>query len=91
MVVLHMLAALGLLAAAAYAQHRIGAHTAHPRNALLTRGVLALVGIALGYVFASYAPGGPLAVLAFAEGIGLAHFPAAMILFMKRARGEARS
>ena len=91
MVVWHMLAALGLLAAAAYAQHRIGPHTAHRRNALFTRAVLALVGIALGYVLAGYTQGGVLSALAFVEGFGLAHFPAAVILFLKRARGEARS
>jgi len=87
----HVLAALALVAAAVYAQHRVAFHTVGRRRIAVVRGVLAVVGIALGYVLASYAPAGTLPVLAFAEGFGLAHFPAAMILFLKRVRGEARS
>jgi hypothetical protein len=87
----HVLAALILVAAAAYAQHRVRFHTAGRRRVLLARGVLAAVGVALGYVLASYAPDGALSIVAFVEGFGLVHFPAAVILFLKRARGEARS
>lgn len=41
---------LGMLAVALYAQHRIAVHTASPRNTMLTRTVLAVVGVALGSI-----------------------------------------
>lgn len=86
-----VLAAL-LLALAGYAQYRIGHHTATRSKALLTRAVLALVGIALGYVGAATYPEDRVAVLlAFLAGFGVVHAPAAVILFVKRARGEGRS
>jgi len=91
MIVVSFLIAAGLLALAAYAQHRIGAHTASRGAAQLTRAVLALVGIALGALGARYAQDTAGAVLAFVAGFGLVHFPAAVILFVKRARGTGKS
>lgn len=85
-----MLTAALLVAVAAYAQYRIGFHTATRARAALTRVVLALVGVGLGYVAAAYALGGS-SVAAFLSGFGLVHLPAAMILFAKRMRGEGKS
>lgn len=82
-----------LLTAAGYAQLRIAQSTKSARAALITRLLLALVGLAFGYVTAaqssavSYAS----ALAAFLAGFGAVHFPAAVILFVKRARGEGRS
>jgi hypothetical protein len=91
MLVLHLLAAAVLLTLALYAQHRIPFHTAGRRKVLLTRGVLAVVGMMLGFVWASLASDPALRLLAFVEGFGAVHFPAALILFFKRARHEGRS
>jgi hypothetical protein len=80
-----------VVAAAIYAQHRIGAHTASPRNAMLTRVVLAVVGIALACVAVLSAPPGVSAPMLFVQAFGVVHVPAAIILFFKRARGEEPS
>lgn len=54
--------------------------------------VLALVGLALGYVMAaSYAGDRASALLVFLIAFGAVHVPAAFILFLRRARGEGRS
>lgn len=87
-----LVAATVLLALAGYAQTRIPALTAGRSKALLTRLVLALVGAALGYVaVASYPVQGTDAVLTFLAGFGVVHVPAAIILFLKRRRGENKS
>jgi hypothetical protein len=91
MSVMLVLSAILLLGLAAYAQYRIPFHTAGARKARLTRAVLALVGVALGYVSAAYYPDRASAFLAFLAGFGVVHVPAAIILFFKRARGEGRS
>jgi tellurite resistance protein TehA-like permease len=83
--------AAAFIAAAGYAQYRIPAHTATPANAWLVRAVLALVGIALGYVGSLYAQDPAGALVAFLAGFGVVHFPAAVILFIKRARGTGKS
>ena len=84
--------AAALLVVAGYAHFRIASHTAGARRAVLTRGVLALVGLALGYVMAaSYAGDRASALLVFLIAFGAVHVPAAFILFLKRARGEGRS
>ena len=83
--------AAGLLCVAAYAQYRIPFHTAGRARAALTRGVLALVGVLLGYVAASQAPDRSIAMVLFAQGFGVVHVPSALILFFKRARQEGRS
>lgn len=91
MLALHVLVAAALLAAALYAQHRVAFHTAGAGRVLLTRAVLAIVGMLLGAVAAGLAPDRASAAIAFAQGFGLAHVPAALILFLKRARHEGRS
>ena len=85
------LMAVVLLALAAYAQYTIPAHTQSGR-VLLTRALLAGIGIAYGLVMALGYPGEPaLGLLAFLVGFGMVHFPAALILFFKHTRGEGRS
>ena len=85
--------AIGMLCIAAYAQIRVPAHTAGVEKIAWTRGILILVGLAVGYVgVRTYQePFGPRAVLAFVIGFGLAHVPAAVILFLKRERGSGKS
>ena len=83
--------AVVLLALAAYAQYAIPAHTT-PGRVLFTRALLAGIGVAFGFVMALGYPGEPaLGLLAFLVGFGMVHFPAALILFFKRYRGEGRS
>lgn len=89
---LMVLAASGMAAIAAYAQYRIPRFTAGESKALLTRGVLIVVGGAFGYLFARSFPDDPvLALLAFLIGFGTVHFPAAFILFVKQERGSGKS
>jgi hypothetical protein len=85
--------AIVVLCLAAYAQIRIPAHTAGAEKIAWARGILIIVGLALGYVgLRTYQePFGPRAVLAFVIGFGLAHVPAAVILFLKRERGAGKS
>lgn len=86
------LAALAVLTAAGYAHLRIAAHTTGAAKVLLTRLVLVAVGVGLGVTAAAYYPENRTrAVLAFLVGLGLAHVPAAIILFIKTRRGEGRS
>jgi hypothetical protein len=80
-----------LVAVALHAQHRIAFHTAGRRKVILTRTVLAVVGVLAGSVVAALAAPGVPAILAFAQAFGLVHVPAALILFFKRARHEGRS
>jgi hypothetical protein len=83
--------AVVLLALAAYAQYSIPAHTLAGR-VMLTRVVLAAIGVAFGFVMALGYPQEPgLGLLAFLVGFGMVHFPAALILFFKHFRGEGRS
>ena len=91
MLAAHIAFAAVLLAVTIYAQHRIGAYTASPRNAMLTRAVLAVVGVALACVAVLSAPTAIPAPILFVQAFGLVHLPAAIILFFKRARGEGRS
>ena len=85
--------AIVMLYLAAYAQIRIPAHTAGTEKIAWARGILIVVGLALGYVgLHTYQEAfGPRAVLAFVIGFGLAHVPAAVILFLKRERGTGKS
>jgi len=89
--VFQLVAAAALLAVAFYAQHRIPFHTAGRSKTLLTRGVLASIGVALGALAANFAPERVSAALLFVQGFGLVHVPAALILFLKRARHERPS
>ena len=88
-----ILATAVLVGAAVYAQYRIPQHTAGRFNVALTRLLLIVIGIAFGYVLAqTYADARGLPpVLVFLAGFGLVHLPAAIILFIKRARGTGKS
>ena len=59
---------------------------------MLTRGILILIGVAFGFVAAKYYASTALpAPLVFLSGFGLVHVPAAVILALKRKRGELPS
>jgi len=79
------------LGAAVYAQRRLPRYVLGGRRAQALRAVLILAGIAVGALAMMYATQPPVAVLAFLSGFGAVHVPAALILFLKRARGEAQS
>ena len=83
--------ALLLLTAAGYVHHRLPRQIRGRANTLLTRAVLLRVGGGIGTYCARYALTRPDAVLAFLNGLGLVHVPAAAILFLKRMRGEGRT
>jgi hypothetical protein len=89
--VVALLATAALLGAAGYAQYRIPFHTAGRPSVRLTRGVLATLGLAVGFVMAASHPDPALQPLLFLAGFGAVHLPAAAILFVKRARGAGRS
>ena len=72
-----------------YAQLEIPTFAPTERTTIATRGMLAATGIALGAISASLFRGDPgHALLAFVSGFGVVHFPAAVILALKRARGS---
>ena len=83
-----LMALIGLFLTA-YAQYRIPFHTRGRANQRVLRVVLALAGLgvgivaATGYIQVSLVQG----VLSFVAGFGMAHLPAAGILFIKRLRG----
>jgi len=89
MFALHVIFAAALLAVAVYAHHRVPYHTKGRKQVMLVRAVLAAVGLALGYVAAAYAPHASSVAVAFVQGFGLVHLPAAAILFLKRAGTRA--
>lgn len=82
-----------LLAAAAYAHFSISRHTKGAVNRAVLRGILIAVGIAFGYVTTTYytPADGVRTLLAFLSAFGLVHAPAAVILFLKRRRGDGKS
>ena len=88
-----ILATAALVAVAFYAQYRIPQHTSGAAKVALTRLLLIVIGIAFGYVLAqTYADARGLPpVLVFLAGFGLVHLPAAIILFIKGARGTGKS
>jgi hypothetical protein len=88
MMFLSFLGTAVMLAAAAYAQYRIPRHTTGGRKALVARAVLAVVGLAFGYVMSAYAQTQAGAWLAFLSGFGAVHVPAAVILYLKSIRGR---
>jgi hypothetical protein len=92
MTLLLMIAAAALLTAAGYAHFRIPFHSDSAQKILLTRAVLALVGILFGYVMAASVQTDPTGdLLIFLAGFGAVHVPSAVILFVKRRRGEGKS
>jgi len=91
MIFLAALATAALLVVAGYAQYRVPFHTVGRARILATRGLLIVVGVAFGYVTSRYAET-PLGMwLALFAGFGAVHVPAAIILFVKRARGSGKS
>ena len=72
------------------AQYRIPFHTAKQADVVLTRGVLAGIGAALGLAALSFVGGAP-PVLVFAVVFGMVHVPAAVILFVKQLRGSGKT
>ena len=90
--VLMVAAAAAMLAVAAYAQYQVPNFTAGRDLVLMTRAMLAGVGLAFGWVSAANLPNDPAhAALAFCIGFGVVHFPAACILFFKRESGAGKS
>jgi hypothetical protein len=86
-----LIAAILLVAIAGYAQYRIPFYIARRSQAALTRGVLAVVGIVLGYLAAATYPEAEHPLLTFLAAFGIIHVPAAIILFVKWLRGAGRS
>ena len=78
--------------AAVYAQLRIPQFTTGTGKVVLTRSVLALAGLGLGYVSVAQHPGHSLVeLLEFILGFGVVHVPAALILFFKGQRHAGKS
>lgn len=90
MTLLIVLAAVALVAAA-YAQHQIPRYTAGNGRVWFLRGVLVAVGLLVGLAAARYTSDSGRAFLGFLIGFGAVHVPAAFILFLKQARGAAKS
>ena len=91
---LALLSASAALAAfaAAYAQLQIPRFTAGRARVVLTRLVLALAGVGLGYVSVAQHPGHPvMELLEFILGFGVVHMPAALILCFKGQRHAGKS
>ena len=87
-----MIAAVVLLALAAYAQLSVPRFVAKRGNVLVTRGLLLITGVAFGYVAATtFPPEDVPPALAFLVAFGAVHFPAALILFFKRGSGAGKS
>ncbi|RFA31067.1 hypothetical protein CAI21_02530 [Alkalilimnicola ehrlichii] len=84
--------AVGVLIAFVYVQVRLPVHAATRAQATATRLLLAATGVGLGLIGAwmYQGVGGIVPWLAFLVGFGVAHVPAAFILFIKRERGEYR-
>lgn len=99
MSVLSVIAALALLLVAAFTQWQLPRFTRGRRGVMLARSVLIAVGVAFGALLArlagtgleTAAGGGAAAILSFLHGFGLVHLPAAVVLLLKRARGERPS
>lgn len=81
-----------LLGIAAYAQWQLPHFVLQESRALAVRLLLVFLGVAVGITMGRTWPG-PDAVPAslFFIGFGLVHVPAALILFLKRQRGEGRT
>ena len=86
-----LLVAAVLVPVTLYAQVNVARFTSARSNAIATRVLLLAVGAGLGYVATRYAETPLMALLYFAIGIGIAHVPAAFILFLKGASGAGRS
>jgi uncharacterized membrane protein len=80
------------LAMTVYAQLRLGYHSATRRQALISRLILIVVGIAFGWTAMIWTnePAPAWNAVTFLTGFGLVHVPAAAILYIKRRRGVYR-
>jgi len=85
-----LLVVLGL-AAAAYAHIQIPRYVATQSGIVATRGILTVVGLALGYVAAATSAESAPPWLAFLAGFGAVHIPAALILLIKRTRHSPKT
>lgn len=80
------------LMTAVYAHVQLPRYTAGSGKRILTRAVLVLTGLGFGLVTgAAYADEPVGALLAGLIGFGAVHAPAAIILFVKQARGSGKS
>lgn len=89
-IIVGLLMAALLLAAVLYVEYRLPVHVRNTAVTWLVRGILALVGIGMGMLFAAQwgLAGYPHRWIGFLIGFGAAHLPAAAILFIKRQRHE---
>lgn len=85
------LLALPLMGVVIYVQRQIPRFTKPGMRVGLTRLLLALVGIGFGLIGAAEMREGFPQLAAFLIGFGVVHIPAALILFIKRKRGEGRT
>ena len=87
-----IVAAVVVLAAAAYAQAYVGHFISSARAAMLTRLGLAVLGVVFGYVAAdNFGDAEAPVVLTFLIGFGAVHVPAALIVLIKHAAGAGKS
>lgn len=87
-----LLMAAVLVMTAVYTHVRLPRYTAGSRKLLLTRAVLVLTGLGFGLVSAAgYADDPVRTLFAILIGFGAVHAPAAVILFVKQARGAGKS
>lgn len=81
-----------LVAIAAYAQWQIPHFVLQESRSLALRLLLVFLGVAVGVMMGRTWPGpGPVPPAMFFVGFGLVHVPAALILYLKRQRGEGRT
>jgi uncharacterized membrane protein YjdF len=79
-----LLLTLVTLAAAVYAHYRIPQHTSSARDRWFVHILLVVLGLALAWVNVQRYPiSGLTQILVFASSFGVAHIPAAGILFIK--------
>ncbi|ADJ27173.1 hypothetical protein [Nitrosococcus watsonii] len=76
---------LAMVGAVVYAQYRIPFHATNTTQSWVVRLMLVVVGVGVGFVSVSRYQGSASMppVLAFLNGFGAAHVPAAFILWMK--------
>ncbi len=81
-----------LLGVAAYAQWQIPDFVLRESTSLALRLLLVGLGVAIGFTMVrTWTGGGVPQAAVFFTGFGLVHVPAALILFLKRRRGEGKS
>lgn len=87
-----ILFAVFFVALAAYAHWLLPRYTAGKTRLRLTRAILIATGLAFGYVSATLSTTDPITrTLAFLIGFGVVHAPAAVVLYVKKARGSGKT